>query len=425
MGLKDRYGNAVSTASAEAVAAYDRGVEMFLSDIWGAGAVFEEALAADPGFAMALAGLARAQATEPALARQTLARAEALADRLDARERAHIGILGLALNGRAAESREAVKAHARDYPRDVMIVQMCGSVFGLIGFSGQAGREVDMLDYVATLLPHYGDEWFIHTLHSIALCETGQQDRALTLMDRSLALNPRNANAAHFKSHALYEKGDTREGRRFLDAWMEGYDRRCALHGHLSWHSALWALYDGDTGTMWQMLDEAVAPGGSQGLPINKLTDSAALLWRAELAGVPVAPERWAGLSDYAAQFFPDPGQSFVDLHAALTHAMAGQGDRLARLAEKPVGFAGDLVPPVAEAFAAIARGDWDGALTALIPALAQHERFGGSRAQRDILELTYVAALMRSGRSDEAARTLRLRRPVIAPQLAGAFSPG
>ncbi|MBN8194712.1 hypothetical protein JI667_21680, partial [Bacillus sp. NTK074B] len=75
MGLKDRYGNAVSTASAEAVAAYDRGVEMFLSDIWGAGAVFEEALAADPGFAMALAGLARAQATEPALARQTLARA--------------------------------------------------------------------------------------------------------------------------------------------------------------------------------------------------------------------------------------------------------------------------------------------------------------------------------------------------------------
>ncbi|WP_370224016.1 tetratricopeptide repeat protein [Pararhodobacter marinus] len=425
MALKDRYGNPVSTGSAKAVAAYDHGVEMFLSDRWGAGAVFEEALAADPGFAMALTGLARAQATDAPLARQTLARAEALSDRLDARERAHIGILKLVLNGRAAEARDAVKVHARAYPRDVMIVQLCGSVFGLIGFSGRAGREAEMLDYVASLLPHYGDEWFIHTLHAISLCETGQLDRSLAVMERALAQNPLNANAAHFKSHALYELGETRAGRQFLDGWLSGFDPRCALHGHLSWHSALWALFDGDIATMWRVLDDSVAPGGSQGLPINKLTDTASLLWRAELAGVPVPPDRWRVLSDYAARFFPDPGQSFVDLHNALCHAMAGQGDRLARLAENPAGFAGDLVPPVAAAFGAIARGDWHSALGALVPALAQQERFGGSRAQRDLLELTYVAALMRTGRADEAARTLRLRRPVIAAQLAGPVTPG
>ena len=52
---------------------------------------------------------------------------------------------------------------------------------------------------------------------------------------------------------------------------------------------------------------------------------------------------------------------------------------------------------------------------------MAGHERIGGSRAQRDLLEFALLGALLRSARTEEARRLLILRRPVhaTAPPLA------
>jgi hypothetical protein len=105
---------------------------------------------------------------------------------------------------------------------------------------------------------------------------------------------------------------------------------------------------------------------------------------------------------------------SFADMHAALSHAMAGEGARLARLAEAQTGFAADLVRPVARAWGCIARQDWDGGLADLAPVMADHARLGGSRAQRDLLELTWLNLLLKSGRTDEARRRILTRRPVL-----------
>jgi len=94
---------------------------------------------------------------------------------------------------------------------------------------------------------------------------------------------------------------------------------------------------------------------------------------------------------------------------------MAGQGDRLAHIADTAKGFAGDLVRPVARAWGAIARKDWATALDLLQDTLVASERFGGSRAQRDLLELTYANVLLKLGQTAEARRCLALRRPVLA----------
>ncbi len=53
---------------------------------------------------------------------------------------------------------------------------------------------------------------------------------------------------------------------------------------------------------------------------------------------------------------------------------------------------------------------------------MATHERIGGSRAQRDLLEYTLVAALLKAGRADDARLMLAMRRPkkVRASQVAG-----
>ncbi|WP_205520476.1 tetratricopeptide repeat protein [Tropicibacter sp. Alg240-R139] len=415
--FKDHYENDLTTGSDKARDHYDQGVASFLAATYDASRHFANSIEADPGFALGHVGLARAQmmAGDMASAKTSIAAAKSHIDGATARERAHLNTFDLLFQGNPAGCRAAVKAHVLDHPRDAMVAQLCTSVFGLIGFSGEVGREADLLAFTTALVPYYGEDWWMMGIHAVSLCETGRLDDAQALMERSLALNSRNANAAHFKGHTLYEMGEAEAGLAYLKDWIKGYDNRGLLHGHLSWHIALHSLLVGDIDDMWALVDTGVGPGGSQGLPLNTLTDTAAILHRAELVGVAVPPERWVEMSDYAAQYFPETGQSFADMHAALAHAMAGNGDRLAYIVDTANGFAGDLVRPVAQAWGAIARQDWQGAVDHLIPALAQTERFGGSRAQRDLIELTYVNALMKLGRTQEAQHTLDLRRPVLA----------
>jgi tetratricopeptide (TPR) repeat protein len=417
MTVTDHYGNTLTTSTGMVADFYDIGLRAFLGANYGAAEAFENCIGADPEFALGYAALARARmmAGDMAGARAAITEAERLVAQATEREKSHVGCFALLISGQPDKARAAVRAHVQLWPRDALVAQMCTNIFGLIGFSGEVGREANLLAYTESLLPHYPGDWWMMSMQALSLCETGQTTASLDLMQQALELNPRNANGAHFLAHALYEDGRTDEGRAYLADWMPGYDRRSALHGHLSWHGALWALQDGDAEAMWAAVDAGVGPDTGHSLPINVLTDTAAICYRAQIAGLPVAPERWAQLSDYAAQYFPQTGQSFADMHAALAHAMAGQGARLAHIAEGAKGFAGDLVRPVARAFVAMAREDWAGALDEMVPVMAQNERLGGSRAQRDLLELAYVNVLMRLGQGAAAQRTLAMRRPGLA----------
>jgi len=71
---------------------------------------------------------------------------------------------------------------------------------------------------------------------------------------------------------------------------------------------------------------------------------------------------------------------------------------------------AGPVVPALADAFGEFARGDWEATIAILAPVFDQHVRIGGSRAQRDLVELTLLAAYLRAGRAEEA-RALLTRR--------------
>jgi tetratricopeptide (TPR) repeat protein len=302
-----------------------------------------------------------------------------------------------------------------EHPRDALIAQTCTNIYGLIGFSGQPGREAELLAYTTSLAPHYGNDWWFLSQHAFSLGETGQTARAAAMIDQSLALNPRNAHAAHVRAHVYYETGETSAGLDFLDRWLGDYARTGLLHCHLCWHVALWALAQSDADLLWRMIDGSVAPGATLSPPLTVLTDSASILYRAELAGLPVPPERWKAVSDYAKRYFPKPGLGFADLHAALAHAMAGDGEALQAIIRDATGPAADLVRQFAEAYRAIADQKWAEASRHLIPAMVDHARIGGSRAQRDLLEYTLLATLLKQGRDVEARRLLELHRPVQA----------
>ncbi|HJM91805.1 MAG: tetratricopeptide repeat protein [Alphaproteobacteria bacterium] len=416
--LEDRYGNALSTALPAARDAYVDGVDRFLSAAPGAVDAFEAAVAADPAFALAHVGLARAY--------QLLGRAGAVAEAiaaacgvstgLTAREAGHVAALDLLLKGHAPAAYQAIRSHMLEHPRDAMVAQTCTGVFGLIGFSGQPGREAEQLAFTAALAPHYGDDWWFLAQHAFSQVEAGQIGSATDTIERALAAHPRNAHGAHIRAHIYYEAGETDAGYRYVGDWREGYDRAGAMHCHIAWHVAIWALERGDLETMWAVIDADVAPDVAWGPPLNVLTDNAAFLYRAELAGVKVTARRWQAVSDFAARIFPNPGIAFADVHSALAHAMAGNNEALGKIITGAKGSAGGLVAKIAEAFQAVAMQDWAKAEECLTGAMAGHERIGGSRAQRDLLEYTLAGALVRQGKGAEANLLLATRRPLKVP---------
>lgn len=415
----DRYGNALSTSSAAARDAYVEGVDLVLSGNYGAEHAFQRAVEADEGFALGYAGLARAnqvmaRGTE---ARNAMSKAEALAaaNGISSREQGHVAAMSLLIAGNGAGALKAMRANAVDHPRDALVVQPCTSVFGLIGFSGLAGREAEQLAFLKSLAPHYGDDWWFNTAHAFAQCEVGQVAQSIETIERSLAGNPRSAHGAHVRAHIYYENGETDAGYKYISGWRETYDERSPLMCHISWHVALWAMERGETERAWELIDGHVRPANASGPPLNILTDAASFLMRSELVGKPRREDLWEEVSAYAQKIFPNPGIAFADVHAALAHAVSGKSEALEKVIKDAKGPAGDLVSKLAEAFRAFAKQSWTEAIELLTPTLSDHERIGGSRAQRDLLEFMYLGALLRLDRMDEAKRLLVMRRPLKA----------
>ncbi|MBR0650660.1 tetratricopeptide repeat protein [Roseomonas terrae] len=425
--LTDRYGLALSTASTTARDAYVEGCDLLLSANVGAEDAFRTAIAADPRFALAHAALARGLQLRGHIptARQAMEAGNALLPGLPAREASHMAFYALVLAGQGDAAVAAAKVHLATWPRDAMVLSPCTSVFGLIGFSGRAGREREQVELLDGLATHYGDDWWFNTQHAFALLESGQLAAAHPRIESAMAQMPRNAHGAHIRAHLYYEDGEQAAALAFLKDWMKPYPRAGQLHCHISWHIALCELEAGDAAEAFRVYAEDVAPGGSWGPAINTLTDAVSFLWRAELAGHPRDPARWRALHDFSRRMFPRGGIAFADTHAALADAVEGDGDALeARLREletmRQEGRlpSGPVVPGLARAFAAFLRNDFRAAIAAIEPVLADHERIGGSRAQRDLVEFTLMKAYLADGRLDALRDMLaaRHRGPAAVP---------
>ena len=412
--LNDRYGNALSTSSDTARDAYVEGVDLALAGNYGALEAFTRAVEADDAFALGHAGVARAAqiSAQGAQAQSAMARAEGLAENASSREQSHIAAMSRLIGGDAPGALAAMRAHSEDHPRDVLIIQPCTSVFGLIGFSGLPGREAEQLAFLNHLAPHYDNDWWFNLAHAFAQCEVGQVAQSIDTIERSLAVNPHAAHAAHVRAHIYYENGETDAGYEYISGWRESLDPRAPLHCHISWHVALWALERGETERAWDIVDNHVRPGKAWGPPLNVLTDAVSFLMRAELAGEKRREEAWRDVAEYAKRLFPNPGIAFADVHASLAYAMTGEAQALEKVIKDAKGPARDLVVKMAEAFGAFAKQSWAEAVSLLTPAMFGHERIGGSRAQRDLLEFMYIGALLRLDRAGEAQRFLVLRRP-------------
>jgi tetratricopeptide (TPR) repeat protein len=419
--LADRFGLPLSTSSAAARDAYADASERALTFYPGALAAYDSAIAADPDFALAHAGKAQVLMREGnvAGARASLVAAKEVAVGLSEREASHIAIFDFGLSGQTEAAIGTVHKHLAAWPLDALVISVAANPNGLIGGSGRLGQKHQIAELMDSVAAHYGDDYWFLSYHAMALSEDGRLAEARPKIERSVALNPKNAHGAHGFAHVCYESGEPDTARAFLLPWLGEYPRDGFFYGHLSWHLALVEIALGHVAEAQDLYRDAIALGRHSGGPQQKVSDGCAFLWRSELAGHPRNAGAWRVLYNYAGEKLPRPGSGLADLHVILAHTVLGDDAALAARNRQIEDLAaagrypsGSYLPALARGFAAFERGNFVAAIAALAPLAGQNERIGGSRAQHDLIEFTLLKAYLGARRPEEASRLLSARRP-------------
>ncbi|MCC6558178.1 MAG: hypothetical protein IT372_34970, partial [Polyangiaceae bacterium] len=243
--LTDRRGLALSTGD-EAAAHYREGTDRLLELAPGAVERLEAALAADPCFLVAHAALALAHLVEdrPSRARAAVLGARAslagAPDRgdADARERRHFEIIAAGVAGDAPRALELAREHAREAPRDVLVLTLLCA----LALRGDVKLKLEVERLLPQVAPACRDDWAFLSLEAAHLDDLGRHDEALASALRALALHPAGARAAHVLAHVRYERGEHAQGRRFLAWWLALWTPAPHVLAHLRWHEGLFAL---------------------------------------------------------------------------------------------------------------------------------------------------------------------------------------
>jgi len=289
--------------------------------------------------------------------------------------------------------------------------------FGLYAFSGMADHDQARQDLCARYASHYGEDWWFLTNYGWSMTENGEVAKGRAMTERAFALHRNNAHCAHALLHAMFEDGSVAEADALVEQWIGGYDRTGLLHPHIRWHQALGALDVGDIAKVLAIYKDVLDPSISAAPPLNVMSDCASLLWRLTAHGHAVPRQLWDDTDAYARRYFPKTSLPFVEIHMALLAAATGNQAALEercaaierRLADGKLP-AGPAVPQMCRALNAFAAEDYAACATALEPVLHEVVRIGGSHAQREIIEDTYIVALIRAGDLPRARAVLDTR---------------
>jgi tetratricopeptide (TPR) repeat protein len=412
---RDAYGLSVSTSSRPAVDAYDRGVRALLG--FGADTVerFRDAVTADPDFVLARAALAVALYLDEQIpaARTEMERAAAdgatLADSLTARERRHLDALRLFVGGRSNDAIAVMQEALVEFPRDMLLMQRLYYIYFW------QGRSAEMLEVTRSVLPALGDDGYTLGYHAFALEENQRFDEALSLAERAVGINPRDAWAVHAIAHVHYERGDHRRGIESLPPRIHPCDHLGYFRNHLLWHLALLHLANGDYERGIRLFESVFGR-----IPIaiaSDLQDSVSLAWRLDLFGHS-DPSRWTKLGADARRWLEMPLLLFHDLHVGMALAASGdwegaelQLDRLRRRGTKSKNpTLAEVVVPLMEGLHAFARADYAQSMARMVPVADRIVEVGGSRAQREVFHDTLLAAALRAPQPELAASLLERR---------------
>jgi hypothetical protein len=410
--LTDRQLNPVSGATPEAVRHLDDALLAFNIYRGDPLASLDAATAAAPSFAQAhlLKAFILALATEPAATAEAGDIAASVRGMpLDERETSQLLILEQLVQGNWVAAGTAMDFHNMRHPRDLVALQ----VGHLIDFFRGSAR--DLRDRIARALPHWSSDvpgyHAVLGMHAFGLEEAGDYGRAEEAGRRALDLEPLDCWAHHAVAHVMEMQGRAEDGIGWMVArepYWAGDNNFFKVHNW--WHRALCHLDLGQLDQVWALYDGPIR-GGRSPVALD-LVDASALLWRVSLSGHD-AGGRWTELADAWDAHADGRLYPFNDLHAVMACLGADRQAAIARImAAQDAAIDGrtdtaawirTVGRPLVTGFVAFARGAYQEAVEALHPVRFVANQFGGSHAQRDVIDWTLTEAAIRAGMRDVA----------------------
>jgi tetratricopeptide (TPR) repeat protein len=406
MACADAKGLAVSTRSSEALAAYERGVDLFLR--WRSGALeaLDAATQHDPSFA--LASCTRAYIAwrmgrvdlAAAAARQAVARVDGARHE---RESAHVQAVDAMQRGESATAYELLGQLAARYPTDRIAVRIVG--LNCITQGNYRGG----IDIARRCLEADPGEPQFETMLGFFLEQSGYNDEGLEMSSRSLVRDPTNLYTYHAVGHAYQARGDYRN-------MLETFERAASLerYPHVLWHLAeAQAIlgHDRITRDYWASTTPA--------LPLYERVE---LLWRLEmLRHAPTDEATWRELAKQGERLLEAAEWQTVWMHHWIGLAFARAGDRararrqverLRALPEgRPSGYWSTFGASLLEGELAAIEGDEATAVRLMAPAVEHiHTMGGGSREQKDIFRDVFMELHRRLGHVEEVIELAQQR---------------
>lgn len=423
MAVRDAFGLTLSGATEAGFSPYGRAVRELQCFIGDPVATIDSAIAEDPGFVMAhvFKGYLFALATEPeatAVARACHEAALPLA--ATAREQAHVAALGHLAAGRWHDASRLLEDVAIDFPLDAVALQ--------------AGHQIDFFtgnarmlrDRIGRALPSWRSGMpgyhAILGMQAFGLEEMGDYARAESFGRSAIEIEPRDGWAQHAVAHVMEMQSRQKDGIAWMRANPNAWAKDSFLKVHNWWHLALFHYDLGETEEVLALYDGPIY--GARSMLALNMVDASAILWRLHLGGVDVG-DRWAALAANWAPKAAAGNYAFNDAHAMMAFVGAGLEAPATTLLEAQreamrgnddnVAFTRDVGHPLTLAIKAFGEAKYAEAVRLIRPIRSIAHRFGGSHAQRDVIDLTLIEAALRAG-DGALARALTAERSLARP---------
>lgn len=428
--VEDPRGNPIGTREPVASQAAERALWRLMSFNDTPLADLDAAIEADPRWLLPRvmkAGwhLTLAEPAALAPARAEVEAAEPLEDEAPPRERAHLAAVQQLLEGRWHQACETWDELLLAHPRDALALQWAQHWDVLRGdacsLRARPARSLPEWDESDPLHP------FVLGLHAFGLQENRLYPQAEEAGRRALQGEAFVPWAVHAVAQVMEMQGRFDEGA----AWLRQHQPRWAdgngFAGRLWWQLALFRLEALDTAGALRLADSHLA--GDALHTLGQRVDAASLLWRLRLLDQDVT-DRFAALAQGWPLAEGDAGHyTFNDLHGLI--ALAGAGDLagadrwVARCAERAMqpedarrsnhAMAREVGLPLMRAVLAFVRGEFASAAQTLYTVRRIAHRFGGSHAQRDLIDQTLLAASAAGG-GEALGRALLNERLMAKP---------
>jgi tetratricopeptide (TPR) repeat protein len=415
--FRDRWGSTVFASDQVAVGLFDEAVEQLVSLSGDPVAATEQVVAFDPELLLARAlqaylALYSTAATGFEAARSLLVDLDPWSVGRGERELLHLLAAKSWADGeweRAANHLERALLHD---PNDLLALKVAQDLYFFLGDGNGLKDVVERLH--RAWLPERAGYGYVCGMYAFGLEEGGLYEAAQEQARIALEMNPLDVWAVHAQAHVFEMQGEPRLGVAFLDhtenAWSSSY-----FSIHNWWHRALYHLELGELEEVLALYDGPIR--GTRSSEWLDLADAASLLWRLHLYGVDVAT-RAKLLSEDIEGLVREPVYVFNDWHAVMAAGLAGNG----RLSEELTlavqsahgGTNGRVIAEAGldllEGFTAFAAGAPEGAFQRLVDIRPKAHVVGGSHAQRDVIDLTLIAAAARSGNAPVADALVKER---------------